>query len=110
MRGGAGGGIANNGTLTVSAITFLDNEANNFCGAFCAAAGGGIANVAGGVLTLTSSTLWANSANVVFCGFALCFPGGGGVYNGGTASIGPPSWRPTARPWAVTASKPGPGG
>ena len=63
-----GGGIYNNtsGTLTVSNSTFADNQGNN--------SGGGIANY--GTLTVSNSTFAGNRADY-----------GGGIYNGGTATL-----------------------
>jgi len=56
-----GGGIENNGTLTVTASTITGNVARS---------GGGIANPAG-TLTVTNSTISSNTANV----------SGGGIFN-----------------------------
>jgi hypothetical protein len=61
-----GGGILNNGTLTVSSCTLCSNVASQF--------GGGIGNE--GTLTVSSSTL---------SGDAALF--GGGLFNNGTATI-----------------------
>ena len=65
---GGGGGVGNLGTLTVINSTFSNNSATGD--------GGGVANI-GGTLTVANSTFSNNSAN-----------GGGGVMNnGGTATI-----------------------
>jgi uncharacterized protein YgiM (DUF1202 family) len=66
---GDGGGIRNDGTLTITNSTISGNNANN--------AGGGIYN-ASGTLTITNSTISGNSAG----------GGGGGIDNDfGTATI-----------------------
>jgi hypothetical protein len=62
---GSGGGIANNGTMTVIDSTFTGNSATF---------GGGIEN--GGTATLTSCTFTGNSAS-----------SGGGIENDGTATL-----------------------
>jgi hypothetical protein len=66
---GLGGGVANNGTLSVNASTFSDDSGTN---------GGGIENAAGATLTVTNSTFSANTTTSV---------GGGAVINFGTAVI-----------------------
>jgi hypothetical protein len=63
---GAGGGIFNNGTLTVANVTISGNSA--------VVAGGGISN-SSGTLTLSGSTVSGNSA------------GGGAGISGGTANV-----------------------
>jgi hypothetical protein len=63
---GDGGGIANHGTLTVTGTTLSGNSATYD--------GGGIANY--GTLTVTSSTLSGNRATA-----------GGGIYNDGTMTL-----------------------
>jgi hypothetical protein len=68
---GAGGGINNSGTLTVSNSTLSENTVYGF--------GGGIWN--GGTLTINNSTLSGNGV-VFFFG-----PRGGGIWNGGTLTI-----------------------
>jgi hypothetical protein len=65
-----GGGIFNYSTLTVSNSTLADNSASNN--------GGGIANV--GTLTVSNSTLAGNSASGEY-GY------GGGIDNGGTLTV-----------------------
>ena len=65
--GPSGGGILNNGMLTVSNSTLLGNEGSG--------GGGGIVNF--GELTVFNSTLSGNSAGA----------GGGGIFNDGTLTI-----------------------
>ena len=68
--GQEGGGIQNNGTLTVTSSTLSGNRAFR--------PGGGIFNARGGMLTVTSSALSGNFA----------FLGGGGIFNdGGTVTV-----------------------
>jgi CSLREA domain-containing protein len=90
----SGGGVRNDGTLTVTNSTFSDNSAPS------GGSGGGISN-ASGALTVTNSTFSGNTAN--FGGGILNSSGtltianstfsgnpatGGGVYNvGGTATL-----------------------
>jgi len=72
----SGGGILNNGTLTVSSCTLSDNTAGGSIGL-----GGGVYN--GGTLTLNNSTLTDNSAG----------NDGGGIFNDrGTVSVGDSSF------------------
>ncbi len=63
-----GGGIVNQGTLTVSTSTFSDNSADN-------GGGGGIYNQ--GTLTVSNSTFSGNFA----------YGGGGGIYNDATLTV-----------------------
>jgi hypothetical protein len=71
---GVGGGIFNNGTLTVSNCTLSGNVAVSSDGS--AVVGGGICN--GGTLTVSNCTLLNNRADL-----------GGGIYNdGGTLTVG----------------------
>jgi hypothetical protein len=73
--GGAGGGIYNNGTVAINASTITGNSTGD-------GKGGGIFN--GGTLTLTSSSISDNTSEVG-CG---CGGGeGGGVFNTGKATI-----------------------
>ncbi len=65
--GTEGGGIDNNGTLTLSASTISGNTAGNF--------GGGIANT--GTLTMSDDTVTGNSAS----------SSGGGIYNSATLVV-----------------------
>ncbi|MCS6846436.1 MAG: right-handed parallel beta-helix repeat-containing protein, partial [Anaerolineae bacterium] len=71
LFGAGGGGILNNGTLTVTNSTFSGNNATGFSGT-----GGGIRNN-GGTLTVTNSTFQNNSAAV----------DGGAISNGGTLTV-----------------------
>jgi LPXTG-site transpeptidase (sortase) family protein len=66
--GGDGGGIYNNGALTVSGSSFNGNIANF---------GGGIYNNSSGTATITGAIISGNSAT----------GGGGGALNGGTMNI-----------------------
>jgi len=69
-KGGSGGGISNNGTLSISSSTLSNNSAPNF------GLGGGIANF-DGTVTISNSTFANNSASL-----------GGGIHNQeGTVSI-----------------------
>jgi hypothetical protein len=73
-----GGGIANEGTLTVSEDVFTHNTSSETPGAF----GGAIANASvGSVLTATNDTFFDNTASAVglTCGGAIC--------NQGTATV-----------------------
>jgi hypothetical protein len=69
---GDGGGIFNNGTLTVNNSTISSNYVSGG-----SAGGGGIANI--GTLTLSNSTLSGNHANTN--------ASGAGIYNAGTATV-----------------------
>ncbi len=66
---GDGGGILNNGTLTIDHCTIVDNTTDGF-------SGGGVANQNGGTLTIKNSLVKGNSAS-----------GAGGVWNGGTLTM-----------------------
>jgi hypothetical protein len=66
LGGGAGGGISNGGTLTVTNSTLSGNGGS---------AGGGISN--GGTLTITNSTFSGNTVSVK----------GGGISNSGTLTV-----------------------
>ena len=79
---GQGGGIDNEGTLTITNSTISGNSVSWALG------GGGIFNSIGATLTLLDSTVSNNSANFSF------FPamnevcdGGGGIYNDGTLLV-----------------------
>jgi len=80
-EGATGGGIANNGTLTVTNCTFTNNSAGEGDGA----SGGAIAN--NGTLTVTSSTFSGNQADP--CCFDAGYGGPGG--DGGAIVSGPGS-------------------
>jgi hypothetical protein len=89
---GSGGGIANAGTLVLSACALLDNTAGASGGGIdntgnvtvlnttftgnTAAAGGGVDNEQGGTLAVSGGTFSTNSA-----------PTGGGLNNSGTATV-----------------------
>jgi hypothetical protein len=77
---GHGGGISNSGTLTVKDCTISGNSAGEFGGINSIGSGGGIYNN-GGTVTLTNSTISGNSG-----GFGL--DAGAGIYNnGGTITL-----------------------
>ena len=78
-KASTGGGIYNDGTLTVTDSTISDNTASGFT-----AEGGGIFND-DGTLTVTDSTISDNTAS----GFSGDPSQGGGIYNqGGTVTVG----------------------
>jgi uncharacterized repeat protein (TIGR01451 family) len=85
--GSSGGGIENEGILTLTSVTVTNNSANDGCFDSCGADGGGIENDGTGTLTVTDSTISNNNAN------AGCFDGcgaaGGGIENiaGGTITV-----------------------
>lgn len=68
-----GGGIANEGTLTLTACTISGNTAGT--SSTNSGEGGGISNT--GVLSIANSTISDNSVS----------HGGGGIFNGGTATL-----------------------
>jgi hypothetical protein len=77
-----GGGIYNQGTLTINKSTLSGNTARAGCGRVCSANGGGIFNQ--GTLTINNSTLSGNST--VHC----CIPSvgyGGAIYNHNGATL-----------------------
>jgi len=69
-----GGGISNNGTLTITGSTISGNSTSN-------GDGGGISNEAEGTLTITGSTISGNSTPNEDAGF------GGGIINVGTLMV-----------------------
>ena len=73
---GGGGGILNQGTLTVNASTLSNNRAS-FTFPPHYSAGGGILNDPAGKLTLVNSTLTGNTAD----------PEGGGISNAGSLTV-----------------------
>ena len=74
-----GGGVLNEGTLTINSSTVSGNDAFARVSAY----GGGISNF--GALTVNNSTVSGNSAG---CGTLTCNAGGGGINNGrGTVAI-----------------------
>jgi hypothetical protein len=66
---GTGGGVYNQGTLTIAQSTIIGNTSGSIAG--------GIFNYAGGNLTITQSTISGNTASTQ----------GGGIYNAGTLTI-----------------------
>jgi hypothetical protein len=79
-----GGGIFNSGTLRVMASTLSGNTVSNTCYSYCLAIGGGLYNQ-GGTVTISNSTLDHNRA-VRYCNSG-CRPSGGAIGNGGTMTI-----------------------
>jgi hypothetical protein len=80
---GQGGGIFNEGELTITNSTISGNSTNYELG------GGGIFNAIGGTLTLLNSTVSRNSAACNYFpnpDFPGC-SGGGGIYNSGTLLV-----------------------
>ena len=79
LGGGNGGGITNNGMLTISNAAVSANTTLDRCvGSRCFALGGGIYNNKG-ILTINNSTL---SGNTVACAGPRCHaPSGGGIFN-----------------------------
>jgi hypothetical protein len=75
----AGGGILNNGILTVSNSIISGNSVP------VPSSGGGIENY--GSMTLIDSTVTGNSVGLTFQGCAICGVQGGGIDNEGTLSI-----------------------
>jgi hypothetical protein len=73
-----GGGIANGGTLTVSATTISGNSSIG---------GGGIYNGNGGTLTVDDSSISNNTAGVALAGGASESDGGGAIANDGTLTV-----------------------
>jgi hypothetical protein len=74
-----GGGIHNDGSLTLDRVTVRDNQAGG--AAFLTGSGGGIYNAPGASLTITRSTISDNTAHI------SNLQGGGGIYNGGALSV-----------------------
>jgi hypothetical protein len=87
-----GGGIFNQGTLTINNSTISGNDAIVLCTQFCASSGGGIYNsYPSGTVTVTKSTISGNMALMaVFTRFpcrSSCLASGGGISNHGTLTI-----------------------
>ena len=86
-----GGGIYNQGNLTLTNCTVTGNTANNqFSSGFNGGGGGGIFNDVGGTLTVSASTVAGNTANNDFNTFSGGYGGGGGgIFNaqGGTLTL-----------------------
>jgi hypothetical protein len=74
-----GGGIHNDGSLTLDRVTVRDNQAGDN---FLSGLGGGIYNAPGASLTITRSTFSNNGAYI-----SSSLQGGGGIYNGGALSV-----------------------
>jgi hypothetical protein len=84
-----GGGILNDGTLTVSACTVTGNITGymwNGSSSVPAGQGGGIANLSGGTMTLTGCTVTNNSAGLQGPGGPTT-NAGGGIYNDGRMTL-----------------------
>jgi hypothetical protein len=80
-----GGGILNDGTLTLSACTVTGNVSGymwNGSNYVVTGQGGGIANLSGGTMTLSGCTVTNNSAGLVRNSSE-----GGGIYNAGTMTL-----------------------
>jgi hypothetical protein len=79
-----GGGLHNDGTLTLTSSTVSGNTASctSSGSGDCVAEGGGFSN--GGTLTLTSSTVSGNTAS---CTSGSSFSGGAGISNQGVLSL-----------------------
>jgi hypothetical protein len=86
--GGVGAGILNGGTLFVTASTITENSITVICPVHstCHAAGGGIYNSTGAKLTISNSTIAANTvlANCHFSPCSITILDGGGIYNAGS--------------------------
>jgi len=84
-----GGGILNNGVLTLLRSTVTKNRAQLPCppGQSCGIRGGGIFNAVGASLTVGYSTVSANSASITNCSVFRCGTAGGGIFNGGTLVV-----------------------
>lgn len=82
----AGGGIVNNGTLTISQVTVTQNTVYNTCSIIisCGSVGGGIWN--SGRLIVSSSTVSNNHAIPPLCSHG-CTSIAGGIENTGTTVI-----------------------
>jgi len=73
-----GGGIHNDGSLTLDRVTVRDNQAGD---GFLSGAGGGIYNAPGASVTITRSTILNNAVYIDM------LQGGGGIYNAGALSV-----------------------
>lgn len=82
----AGGGIVNNGTLTISDVIVTQNTTYNTCSIIvsCGSVGGGVWN--SGRLTINGSTVSSNVAIAPLCSHG-CSSIGGGVANTGITVI-----------------------
>jgi hypothetical protein len=73
-----GGGVYNQGTLTIKNSTITGNTADPICTDRCGASGGGIENAAGATLTISGSTISGNSSSTAYrC--QSCAARGGGI-------------------------------
>ncbi len=72
-----GGGLLNDGNLTLTGMAFQGNQAGNMY--WMPGSGGGIYNAAGATLAIGSSSFTGNHANDL--------EGGGGIYNAGTLTL-----------------------
>jgi len=84
-----GGGIFNNGVLTLLRTAVTSNRAQLSCppGQQCGQRGGGIFNAPGATLAIGFSTISGNSASLSNCSVFHCGAAGGGIYNGGTLTL-----------------------
>ena len=84
-----GGGIINNGLLTLLRTAVTSNRAQVSCppGQHCGQRGGGIFNAAGATLIIGFSTISGKSASIINCSVFHCGAAGGGIYNGGTLTL-----------------------
>jgi hypothetical protein len=79
-QGTSGGGIQNDGNLTVTSMTFTDDQAGyNTASQWSPGQGGGIYNAAGATLVISSSQFTNDRACNV--------RGGAGIYNAGTLTL-----------------------
>jgi uncharacterized repeat protein (TIGR01451 family) len=79
----SGGGIENDGNLTLTSVVVSGNTAGSGCFEFCGASGGGIEN--NGTLAVIGGSITGNTA-VGECEFA-CSGQGGGIENNGTLTV-----------------------
>lgn len=78
-RSDVGGGISNTGNLTIASSTITGNTADNTDGVYDSPGGGGIYNSNGANLTISYSTISSNTVDDS--------DGGGGIMNAGTLTI-----------------------
>jgi uncharacterized repeat protein (TIGR01451 family) len=79
----SGGGIENDGSLTLSDTVVSDNTSDTGCDGFCGATGGGVEN--NDSLTVIDSTFTGNNATAN-CGFQ-CGGNGGAIENNGSLNV-----------------------
>jgi CSLREA domain-containing protein len=83
---GLGGGLLNEGMLTLTGVVVERNEAKGTGSSLAIGNGGGIANTVVGSLTIARSTVAGNTAGAVATsGFA--YADGGGVFNEGALTV-----------------------